>query len=167
MKQDSTSLPLIIRTEPAMFLEREEVLVEDSIDSILDLIVFTPKGSFSADPEFGFEYWNYEFSNVNVREFNNSYLGMLPDSGKNQGISRKECEASLRESILVYEPRLHKPDVKVEIDINGNYGRKSNYSKYEMKILITGLIDDGLGVSRAYEKRIAFIVEPIARKFRI
>ena len=37
-------------------------------------------------------------------------------------------------------------------------------SKYEMCVTISGAIDDGLGITRAYEKRIAFMVEPIAHK---
>lgn len=37
-------------------------------------------------------------------------------------------------------------------------------SKYEMRILITGFLDDGLGIMRPYEKRISFMVEPIAKK---
>lgn len=99
-------------------LEQESGDIEKSIDCILDLIVFTPKGSFIADPDFGFEYWNHEFSNINVREFNNNYLGMVSNVRTLNEISRKQCENSLRESIICYEPRLHQPDVKVELNIN-------------------------------------------------
>ena len=145
-------------------LEQESGDLERSIDNILDLIVFTPKGSFIADPDFGFEYWNHEFSNINVREFNNNYLGMVSNVKTLNEISRKQCEISLKESILCYEPRLHQPDVKVELDINNKKSRKSMPSKYEMRIMITGSLDDGLGIMRPYEKRISFMVEPIAKK---
>lgn len=145
-------------------LEQETGDIEKSIDNILDLIVFTPKGAFIADPDFGFEYWNHEFANINVREFNNNYLGMVSNVKTLNEISRKQCENSLKESILCYEPRLHQPDVKVELDINNKKSRKSMPSKYEMRIMITGSLDDGLGIMRPYEKRISFMVEPIAKK---
>lgn len=157
-------IPLSIDFSKSPILEQESGDMERSIDNILDLIVFTPKGSFIADPDFGFEYWNHEFSNINVREFNNNYLGMVSNVKTLNEISRKQCEISLKESILCYEPRLHQPDVKVELDINNKKSRKSIPSKYEMRIMITGSLDDGLGIMRPYEKRISFMVEPIAKK---
>ena len=157
-------IPLSIGFSKSPILEQESGDMERSINNILDLIVFTPKGSFIADPDFGFEYWNHEFSNINVREFNNNYLGMVSNVKTLNEISRKQCEISLKESILCYEPRLHQPDVKVELDINNKKSRKSIPSKYEMRIMITGSLDDGLGIMRPYEKRISFIVEPIAKK---
>lgn len=157
-------IPLSIGFSKSPILEQESGDMERSINNILDLIVFTPKGSFIADPDFGFEYWNHEFSNINVREFNNNYLGMVSNVKTLNEISRKQCEISLKESILCYEPRLHQPDVKVELDINNKKSRKSIPSKYEMRIMITGSLDDGLGIMRPYEKRISFMVEPIAKK---
>ena len=53
--------------------------IEDKIlmlDNLIELIVFTPRGSFSADPDFGFEYWNHEYSNVHNRDFNNGHIRM-------------------------------------------------------------------------------------------
>ena len=157
-------IPLSIGFSKSPILEQESGDMERSINNILDLIVFTPKGSFIADPDFGFEYWNHEFSNINVREFNNNYLGMVSNVKTLNEISRKQCEISLKESILCYEPRLHQPDVKVELDINNKKSRKSIPSKYEMRIMITGSLDDGLGIMRPYEKRISFMAEPIAKK---
>lgn len=157
-------IPLSIDFSKSPILEQETGDIEKSIDNILDLIVFTPKGAFIADPDFGFEYWNHEFANINVREFNNNYLGMVSNVKTLNEISRKQCENSLKESILCYEPRLHQPDVKVELDINNKKSRKSMPSKYEMRIMITGSLDDGLGIMRPYEKRISFMVEPIAKK---
>lgn len=161
---DFSHIPLSIDFSRSPVLEQESGDIEKSIDSILDLIVFTPKGSFIADPDFGFEYWNHEFSNLNVREFNNNYLGMVTNARLLNEVTRKQCEISLKESIICYEPRLHQPEVRVELDINNKKSRKSMPSKYEMRILITGSLDDGLGIMRPYEKRISFMVEPIARK---
>lgn len=157
-------IPLSIDFSKYPTLEQEAGDLESSIDNILDLIVFTPKGAFIADPDFGFEYWNHEFANINVREFNSNYMGMVPNAGAPDEISRRECEASLKESILTYEPRLQQPEVRVELDINDKKSRKSMPSKYEMKIHINGWLDDGLGVTRPYEKRISFMVEPTAKK---
>ena len=163
-----TPVPLDLNTEISPAIKREEGNLEQAIDHILDLIIFTPKGTFGADPDFGFEYWNHEFSNINIREFNNSYLGMM-GTGSNpvNEINRKQCEASIKESILAYEPRLLNPEVRIELDINEKVRNMRSLSKYEMRILITGSIDDGLGVVRGYEKRIAFMVEPTVKKFTI
>lgn len=147
-------------------LKKESGELENCINSILDLIVFTPKGSFSADPEFGFEYWNHEFSNINVREFNNSYMGMVADAQSLNDVSREQCELSLKESIIAYEPRLINPEVKIELEVNDKI-RKGAQSKYEMRIIINGSIDDGLGIVRPFEKRISFMVEPTAKKISI
>ena len=67
-----TAIPLSISLSQSPQLEHDSGDLDSCINNILELIVFTPKGTFSADPEFGFEYWNHEFSNINVREFNNS-----------------------------------------------------------------------------------------------
>ena len=85
------NIPLTISLEDSPKLEYERGDLEHGIDNILDLIVFTPKGTFSADPEFGFEYLNHEFSNVNVREFNNSYVGLMSSSRKLNDVNRKQC----------------------------------------------------------------------------
>ena len=45
--------------EPSLRLVRN---IEDHItklDNLVELIVFTPRGSFAADPDFGFEYWSH------------------------------------------------------------------------------------------------------------
>ena len=161
------SIPLSINLSPSPRLEMENGDIESCIDNILELIVFTPKGTFAADPEFGFEYWNHEFSNINVREFNNSYMGMVSDCQTLNDVSRKQCEKSLKESILSYEPRLLNPDVKIELEINDKVRRRKSQSKYEMRIMINGSIDDGLGIAKPFEKRISFMVEPTAKKICI
>lgn len=158
------SIPLDITLTPIVSIGRESGDVEKSIDNLLDLIVFTPKGAFSADPEFGFEYWNHEYSNIDVREFNNSYIGMMSDICALNDISRRQCEESLLQSIQIYEPRLLHPEVKIVLEPGTSSRRKKSPSKYEMRVIVTGFIDDGFGVGRQYEKRISFLVEPMAKK---
>lgn len=162
-----TAIPLSINLSHSPKLETEGGYLESCINNILELIVFTPKGTFAADPEFGFEYWNHEFSNINVREFNNSYMGMVSDSQTLNDVSRKQCEQSLKESILSYEPRLLTPEVKIELEINNKVRKRKSQSKYEMRIMINGSIDDGLGIAKPFEKRISFMVEPTAKKISI
>lgn len=159
-----TSIPLSVDTSGFPTLENENGELESCIHCILDLIVFTVKGSFLADPEFGFEFWNHEFSNIDVREFNNSYMGMMSDAQALNDVTKRQCEMSLRDSILAYEPRLINPEVRMELEINDKVKSRRSQSKYEMKILINGSIDDGLGVLRPFEKRISFMVEPTAKK---
>lgn len=162
-----TAIPLSVNLSHSPQLESENGDLDSCINNILELIVFTPKGTFAADPEFGFEYWNHEFSNINVREFNNSYMGMVSDSQSLNDVSRKQCEQSLRESIIAYEPRLMNPEVKIELERNNKIRKRKSQSKYEMRILINGSIDDGLGIVRPFEKRISFMVEPTAKKLSI
>ena len=68
------------------------------IDNLIELIVFTPRGSFPADADFGFEYWNNEYSNVNFRDFNNGQNGAFVNGLYNE-ITRKECQESIRRCI--------------------------------------------------------------------
>lgn len=111
-------IPLAFDDRCDYCIQQEKSTLETSIDNMLDLIVFTPKGSFDADIDFGFEYWNHEFSNINVREFNNSYIGFAADVRAMNDITRKMCEESLRNTILDYELRLINPIVKIELEAN-------------------------------------------------
>lgn len=158
------SIPLNIRREPHLQIECHRGDVEASIDNFLELVVFTPKGAFDADPDFGFEYWNHEGTNISLREFNSSYMSFDAPAGLQNETTRTQCENSLKQSILTYEPRLKQPEVKIELNVNtGNRTRKLQ-SKYEMCIQVLGYIDDGMGMGRQYEKKIVFLVEPTAKK---
>lgn len=85
-------------------------------------------------------------------------------AGLQNETTRTQCENSLKQSILTYEPRLKQPEVKIELNVNtGNRTRKLQ-SKYEMCIQVLGYIDDGMGMGRQYEKKIVFLVEPTAKK---
>ena len=75
------------------------------LDNLIELIVFTPRGSFAADPDFGFEYWNHEYSNVQYRAFNNDQTGMTTKNVVNE-ITREECHESIRRSLATYAPQL-------------------------------------------------------------
>jgi hypothetical protein len=153
--------------EPTLCLERD---IEDRIlmlDNLVELIVFTPRGSFEADPDFGFEYWNHEFSNVHYREFNINQTGQVT-SGLHNDVTRKECEDSIRDSLATYEPMLKNVTVAIVLDSaegKSGHSRKAR-SKYELNVVVEGRIDDGLGTKRPYRKVVKFLVEPTVKRYR-
>ncbi|MBQ9355930.1 MAG: hypothetical protein IJT98_01370 [Prevotella sp.] len=153
--------------EPTLCLVRD---IEDRIlmlDNLVELIVFTPRGSFEADPDFGFEYWNHEFSNVHYREFNINQTGQV-STGLHNDVTRKECEDSIRNSLATYEPMLKNVSVAIVLDsAEGKRGhsRKAR-SKYKLNVVVDGSIDDGLGTKRPYRKVVKFLVEPTVKRYQ-
>lgn len=138
------------------------------LDNLVELIVFTPRGSFIGDPDFGFEYWNHEFSNVHHREFNNEQTG-LSNNGLYNEITKKECQDSIRQSLSFYAPQLTEVQISMELNsADADKQRKKKVpSKYVVTIKIEGNIDDGLGTKSKYEKNVMFLMEPTAKKYRI
>ncbi len=134
------------------------------LDNLVELIVFTPRGDFEADPDFGFEYWNHEFSNVHYREFNASQ-GTKTTSLYNE-VTKKECEDSIKQSLAAYEPMLKNVTVNIELDAASQRQRRKRrvVSKYAVNVIVEGGIDDGLGVLRPYRKVVVFLVEPTVKR---
>ena len=134
------------------------------LDNLVELIVFTPRGDFEADPDFGFEYWNHEFSNVHYREFNASQGTKSSGSLYNE-ITKKECEDSIKQSLATYEPMLKNVVVSIELDAAAQKQRRRRVaSKYVVNVIVEGGIDDGLGVLRPYRKVVVFLVEPTVKR---
>ena len=158
-----------INNESSVFLNREIDDKKLMLDNLVELIVFTPKGSFSADPDFGFEYWNHEYSNIHYRDFNNNHTGM-GTYGLYNDVTRKECQESIKKSLETYEPQLKHIDVFIElnsIDENKQNSNKKVFSKYEVSVRVTGVLDDGLGTIKKYEKIVTFFMEPTVKKITI
>lgn len=134
------------------------------LDNLVELIVFTPRGDFEADPDFGFEYWNHEFSNVHYREFNASQ-GTKTTSLYNE-VTKKECEESIKQSLAAYEPMLKNVTVNIELNSASEKQRRKRRvaSKYAVNVIVEGGIDDGLGVLRPYRKVVVFLVEPTVKR---
>lgn len=157
------------RSETSVIISRE---IEDKImmlDNLIELIVFTPRGSFSADPDFGFEYWNHEYSNIHCRNFNNDHAGMS-FMGLYNDVTRKECQESIRKSLETYEPLLNHVEVSIElnaVDDDRLYKRKKIFSKYEVVVRVVGILSDGLGMARKYEKKVMFFMEPTVKQLTI
>jgi len=152
--------------EPSLRLKRDVEGRIAMLDNLIELIVFTPRGSFVGDPDFGFEYWNHEFSNVHYREFNNSQ-SILSNQSQEE-ITKKECEDSVRESLATYEPMLKNVTVSIELEAAYEKGmhRKKMPSKYQLNVVVEGTLDDGLGTRRPYRKVVVFFVEPTVKKYR-
>ena len=155
------------KSESSILINRN---IDDKIvmlDNLVELIVFTPKGSFSADPDFGFEYWNHEYSNIHYRDFNNNhtskgYYGLYND------VTRKECQESIKRSLETYEPQLKHIDVSIELDsIDDKKQNKKVFSKYEVSVRVSGILDDGLGMVKKYEKKVMFFMEPTVKRITI
>lgn len=162
---------------PLEFEKRESLIsiarnIDDRVvmlDNLVELIVFTPRGSFAADPDFGFEYWNHEYSNIHYRNFNNHHSN-VGYYGLSNDVTRKECQESIKRSLETYEPQLKQIDVSIEldsIDIEEQNKKRKVFSKYEVSVKVTGLLDDGLGVVKKYEKRVLFFMEPTVKQITI
>ena len=163
------STPLSFKSEESsvcIVREIEERIT--MLDNLVELIVFTPRGNFAGDPNFGFEYWNHEYSNVHHREFNNEQIG-LSYTGLCNEITKKECQDSIRQSLSTYAPQLKQVTVSMELDpAEAEKQQKKNVpSKYVVSIKVDGIIDDGLGTTCKYEKSVMFLMEPTAKKYRI
>lgn len=138
------------------------------IDNFIDLIVFSPKGSFIADDDFGFEYWNHEYSNVHFISFNHGQNGTYSNGLYNE-VTLKECKESIEKSLSIYEPQLKQVNVSIELGSikTENESNHKLLSKYEVTIIITGVLDDGLGTIAPYKKEISFLMEPTVKRIKI
>ncbi len=135
------------------------------LDNLIELIVFTPRGSFAADPDFGFEYWNHEYSNVQYRAFNNDQTSITTKNVVNE-ITREECHESIRRSLATYAPQLNNVVVEMKLEATDN-DRLSHLrlkSKYVVSIRVEGKLDDGAGTTAHYEKKVNFLIEPTVKK---
>lgn len=154
--QELSSVPVIKRS-----LESET----EYLDNLIELIAFTPNGSFCADPDFGFEYWNHEYCNVQYRTFNSGH-GVLLGSKTGQEVTKIDCQNSIRQSLLTYAPQLTNVEVTVELNAAQYSERQSKrkvQSKHIVSIVVEGDLDNGIGTSR-YRKKIEFLMEPSAKK---
>ncbi len=129
------------------------------LDNLVELIVFTPRGSFNCDPDFGFEYWNHEYSNVHYREFNNEQGGLFNE------ITKKECQESIMQSLAIYAPQLKQVQVSMELNSaeTETQWKEKVPSKYLVAINVIGKIAGGLGTSRDYTKSVKFLMEPTVK----
>lgn len=159
------STPLSYQSPSTELLKRNLELEIELLDNLIELIAFTPRGSFLADPEFGFEYWNHEYTNIQYRAFN-SGQSVSMGSKIGQEVTKLECQESIRQSLLTYAPQLTKVDVAVELNAaqyNERQQKRKVQSKHLVTIIVEGEIDNGISTNR-YKKKIEFLLEPSAKK---
>lgn len=158
--------------QTALILKRDISSEEILLDNLIDLIVYTPRGSFPSDPDFGFEFWNHEYKNINYNSFNNGQGDQLPN-GKGQKITKKECKESIKNSLETYVPQLKNIHVDVKLEaVPYNQRRKNNTgekdesvsSKHCISIFIKGERSDGVKNDIPYERTLVFFIEPVAKK---
>lgn len=156
----------------ALKLKRDIDSEEIMLDQLIDLIVFTPRGSFHSDPDFGFEFWNHEYKNINYNNFNNGQGDSLPD-GKGEKMTKIECQNSLQNNLITYAPQLKNVHVEVKLEpapYNQKRGSKSEDEKLSMPskhcifIKIQGERNVGLEVNVPYEKEMTFFIEPTVKR---
>ena len=163
---DFISTPLSYHDdESTLKLKRKSCSQTDLLDNLVELIVFTPRGSFLADPDFGFEYWNHEYSNIQYRPFNSGQSRMLADPLESE-VTKLECQESIQKSLLIYAPQLKNVSVDVQIDAAFNkepQRKKKVQSKHFVSINIKGELDSGISTS-PYKKKVEFLMEPTAKR---
>ncbi|MDE6279883.1 MAG: hypothetical protein K2M05_07900 [Paramuribaculum sp.] len=155
---------------PISFVSSDSILspdrqIDDPIammDNLIELIALTPKGTFNADPDFGFEYWDPVFADVSALQFN-SATGL--DEYSRQGV-KERCEAGIADCIATYAPICLKVrDVVVEMNLKDDkvrlIGPRKIYSHREVEVTVSAKIDDGMGTVRDYFREITFMMEPI------
>lgn len=137
----------------------------DMMDNLVEMIVLTPKGSFNADPDFGFEYWDPVYADASPLQFN-------VNSGINEygrQYVKEKCEASIVECIINYAPVCLKvSDVFVEMSLRDDkmrrIGSRKVFSHREVAVTVSARIDDGMGTLRDYRREITFMMEPVVRR---
>lgn len=155
------------RSESSLTINRDLKDIKAVIDDLVDLIVFTPKGSFLADPDFGFEYWNHEYSNINYKNFNNGQAITASDGSRHE-ITKAECQDSIRNSLTVYAPQLTNININMEMSSTQEegYDRDDIRSKHTARITVEGDIENELGTSIPYKREVVFYTEPTLKKRR-
>lgn len=144
-------------------LDRDLDSLTAMLDNLIELIAFTPRGSCSADPEFGFEYWNHEYVNIQYRTFNNGQVSTMADGARRE-ITKNECQDSIKKSLSFYAPQLKNAVVSVELnpaDSQHRY-RKKVQPKHIVSIKVEGDVDSGIGAQR-YKKEVVFLMEPTTK----
>lgn len=167
MNYISTPLSFVEDADKSLTFCRDIVSRVKMIDNLVDLIIFTPRGSFHADPDFGFEYWNHEYSNIQAREFNNGHTGMMTNGLYNE-VTRQECEDSIRYSLGEYLPFLHDVNVKLTVNpIEETFvSGKRVHSKYVVILVVEGVFNDGIKTDHPYRRDLRFLMEPTVKKYK-
>ena len=129
-----TSIPLVIDKGRGI---RKEADVKSSIASFLDLLVSSPRGACSADPDFGFVLKNYRSpANGGLEDVQSPYSYKIQGKSNN---GQRTFALDLKKCIERYEPRLR------QVKVNMEYRQVSKM----VVLTITGLV--GERISEKFE----------------
>ena len=154
------------RSDSAVTIVRDIEERITQLDNLIELIVFTPRGSFVADPDFGFEYWGHEYSNVSDTQFNSNNTGQ---DEFNRESTKMMCEDSVRRSIMAYASDLTQVVVTMNLD-GANIdmqGSKKVPSRHVVFVSVDGSLENGLGTRIQYHKDVTFFAEPTGKRINI
>ncbi len=135
------------------------------IDNLVEMIALTPKGTFTADPDFGFEFWDPLYGDID-----NYMLNTNPDKIEIRRHRSKElCEREFIECIINYAPPSIKfYEISAEISCKNDKIQLRDSGKFfsyrEVTIAISAKIDGGMGTQQDYYHEVSFMMEPISRR---
>ena len=141
------------------------------IDNWVDTVVFTSIRRFKADEEFGFSFWDNEFIAMNLVDFNHGADFKIVTRKNNRDekvqMSRagiRQCERSVRDSILYYIPYLKNLEVEVQLSMEKNkFSRRGENSKYVVRVLVKGRLtyNEFVGTREGeYQREVEFFMDP-------
>lgn len=141
------------------------------IDNWVDTVVFTSIRRFKADEEFGFSFWDNEFIAMNLIDFNHGadykIVKRKNDREEKVQMSRsgiRQCEKSVRDSILYYLPFLKNLEVEVQLSMEKNkLTRRGENSKYVVRVLVKGRLtyNEYVGTREGeYHREVEFFMDP-------
>ena len=143
-----------------LLIERPLTNVYSVIDNWVDTVVFTSIRRFKADEEFGFSFWDNEFIAMNLVDFNHGADFKIVMS--RAGI--RQCEKSVRDSILYYIPYLKNLEVEVQLSMEKNkLSRRGENSKYVVRVLVKGRLayNEFVGTREGeYQREVEFFMDP-------
>ena len=152
-------------------IERPLTNVTSVIDNWVDTVVFTSIRCFKADEEFGFSFWDNEYIAMNLVDFNHGADFKIVKRKNNREekvqMSRsgiRQCEKSVRDSILYYLPFFKYLEVEVNLSMEKNkFSRCGENSKYVVRVLVKGrlLYNEYVGTREGeYRREVEFFMDP-------
>ena len=159
-----------VHIEDNLSFQRESESIRESIDTFLELLIFTPRGGFKADYDFGFEFWSNEFQNIVIEDFNQHINESVLVNRRGDSTDQRNCIRNLKKAIEMYEPRLQ--NVKIEMNLKQKDNTQKSYlrnevedhTKYDVFLTIRGDIYLGMGNTEGFMKQVTFAVGPAFKK---
>lgn len=167
-------------TSPIQFVNDEQLNIQigrpltnvySVIDNWVDTVVFTSIRRFKADEDFGFSFWDNEFIAMNLVDFNHGADFKIVKRKDNHEekvqMSRagiRQCEKSVRDSILFYISFLRNIEVEVQLSMEkNNYLHRGENSKYVARVSVKGLLtyNEYWGTHEGeYRREVEFFMDP-------